>query len=384
MLLANVRGMKNPSTSIGDENQPTPSAHATAKRAYADGAGTSPSGNTGGKFSWIGQDPSTGESFLICPVGRKDSSYTSIPLPVGGVHPYSAITDYLNCTFRFDPESEPLETLFQNLFLALGDKFAPAVDRLRGLHGYKRSFQLGDSSAQFAFGGQSGTALLSLPGEACTLIMNWPRVIRFFRDVRQGHITRWDGAVDDYLGAHPISEAVEGYMAGLFTAGGNTPSCNQNGNWIDPDGRGRTFYVGKRQNGKMLRVYEKGMQLGALWHPWVRWEVELHNTDRIVPWEVLTEPGRYFVGCYPRALKWVQEEMTRISTIKRQSTISYEHLTNYAATAYGPLLNVMLEVEGSPDAVLKKLHRAGTPRRLQHPFIDKASDYIDKSSGGKT
>lgn len=37
------------------------------------------------------------------------------------------------------------------------------------------------------------------------------------------------------------------------------PECDQAGNLINPNGDGRTFYVGKRKNGKMLRVYEKGM-----------------------------------------------------------------------------------------------------------------------------
>lgn len=167
-------------------------------------------------------------------------------------------------------------------------------------------------------------------------------------------MTRWDGAVDDYSGAHSVNDAVNLFLDGQFTSGGNTPSCSQHGNWIQPDGSGRTFYVGKRKNGKMLRVYEKGMQPGGQWHPWVRWEVELHNKDRIIPWEVLLEPGRFFVGCYPNALGWAQIEMSKIRTLQKQSKISYEHLTAYAAVAYGPLLNVMLEVEGSADAVLKK------------------------------
>ena len=52
------------------------------------------------------------------------------------------------------------------------------------------------------------------------------------------------------------------YLTGQFNAGGNKPSCSQQGNWIEADGSGRTFYVGKRKNGKLLRVYEKGKQLG--------------------------------------------------------------------------------------------------------------------------
>jgi phage replication initiation protein len=317
-------------------------------------------------------DPDTGEVFLQLPAATDCPSPSLVHLSAADSHPYAAITDFLNCTFKFS-SSDPLEALFSVLFGVLGEKFAPAIDRQRGLHGYQKSFQLGDSSAIFAIGGQAGTAYLSLPGAACALIADWVPVVSYLRDT-----TRWDGAVDDYLGTHTVNHAVDMFLAGQFTAGGNMPSCNQHGNWIQPDGSGRTFYVGKRKNGKMLRVYEKGMQLGGQWHPWVRWEVELHNKDRVIPWEVLLEPGRFFVGCYPNALAWAQFEMSKIRTLQKQSKISYDHLTAYAAVAYGPLLNVMMEVEGSADAVLKKLHRAGTPRRLIHPFIDKPSDFIEK------
>lgn len=101
------------------------------------------------------------------------------------------------------------------------------------------------------------------------------------------------------------------YDEGLFNCGGNQPGCEQRGNWRKPNGKGRTLYVGNRENGKMARIYEKGMQLGAPGHPWVRWEVELHNTDRVIPWEVLLEPGKFLAGTYPNALGWVQDEMQR-------------------------------------------------------------------------
>ena len=341
------------------------------------GAPSPPSGNTGGKL-WTVTDPDTGEVFLALPSSGDVPFPPLVHLSATASHPYAAITDFLNCTFRFS-SSEPLEALFKALFDVLGKKFAPAVDRQRGLHGYQRSFQLGDSSAIFAIGGQAGTAYLSLPGAACALIAHWQPVVSYLQDTLHANVTRWDGAVDDYSGEHCVDDAVALFLDGQFTAGGNTPSCNQHGNWIQPDGSGRTFYVGKRKNGKMLRVYEKGMQLGGQWHPWVRWEVELHNKDRIIPWEVLLEPGRFFVGCYPNALGWAQVEMSKIRTLQKQSKISYDHLTTCAAVAYGPLLNVMLEVEGSADAVLKKLHRQGSPRRLIHPFIDRPSDFIEKS-----
>lgn len=323
-----------------------------AVAANESGAGLPPSSNTGGKFP-------TEESAQHL------------------AHPYAAITDFLSCSFLFSERQSDITEFFQGLFDAFGPKFGPAVDRHKGLHGYKHSFSLGESSAMFAYGGQAGTGFLTLPGQACFLIDDWQRIIDFVSALPAARITRWDGAVDDHTGAHSVDHAVNAYLRGEFNAGGNTPSCNQHGNWIMPDGSGRTFYVGKRKNGKTLRVYEKGMQLGHLWHPWVRWEVELHNVDRVIPWSVLLEPGKFIVGCYPKALGWVRDEMSRIRTIQRQSQISYDHLVAYACRAYGPLINVMLEVEGNPDGVLARLFRSGTPRRLRHPFVDDFSDVIE-------
>jgi phage replication initiation protein len=176
----------------------------------------------------------------------------------------------------------------------------------RGLHGWKQSFDLGETGAKLAIGGQNSTVFLSLPGEACTLIPleTWPILSTFLSTRYNAHITRWDGAVDDYEGHHSVDWSVKQYMDNQFNAGGNKPSCNQQGNWIDPDGSGRTFYVGKRKNGKLIRIYEKGKQLGDPNSPWVRWEVELHNKQRVIPWDVLINPGPYVAGAYP-CTQWV-------------------------------------------------------------------------------
>lgn len=138
---------------------------------------------------------------------------------------------------------------------------------------------------------------------------------------------------------------------------------------IEPDGRGRTIYIGSRESGKLLRVYEKGMQLGVPWHPWARWEVELHNEDRIVPWEAVLEPGKYLAGCYPNALGWISEEQSRIRTLQKTAKIGYERMAHWASVAYGPLIGLMLHVEGSPEKVIEKLRRDGLPARLDLPTI---------------
>lgn len=280
---------------------------------------------------------------------------------------YSATTDYLNCTFRYPGQTGGLSAMFQRLFACLGRSFAPVESRNCGKYGYVDSYDLGESSALFCVGGQRGTALLSLPGSACNLVPSWHALIRLLASEWDARITRWDGAVDDFVGAHSVDQATQMYLANAFTNGGNRPSCSQRGNWLEPDGTGRTFYVGKRENGKILRVYEKGLQLyprSGL--PWVRWEVEVHNVDREIPWEVLLEPGKYFVGAYPKALGWAHEEMSRIRTLRSEATASYGHLLRCAGVAYGAFINVMLAHEGSAEKVVEALRRPGVPARLRY------------------
>ena len=77
-----------------------------------------------------------------------------------------------------------------------------------------------------------------------------------------GHITRWDGAVDDYAGVHSVDLAVEFHNNGRFNAGGREPRCWVAGDWPPSDGLGCTLYIGSRKSGKLLRVYEKRDAVG--------------------------------------------------------------------------------------------------------------------------
>ncbi len=306
-----------------------------------------------------------GESFEIFATGYKGQAkivFTPLAKPDG--EPLAALTDYLNTTFPFNPTQESIIQLVEYFRLFLGVPFGSLQERKGGLHGYKTSFDIGKTGGMFAYGGQRGTALVSLPGSACALIGDWEACYHLFCEILEARITRWDGAVDMFDGSPSVDDAVEWYKAGQFNAGGNKPSCNQQGNWIEADGSGRTFYVGKRKNGKLLRIYEKGKQLGDSSSPWVRWELELHNRDRIIPWDVILEPGKYLAASYA-CMGWVNEIQERIRTTRNTATLSYKHLTHYARQAYGPLLTVMLEVEGSAEAVIEQLKRPGVPSRLQ-------------------
>jgi len=314
------------------------------------------------------QMPDSSESYKLVSIGKK-AHVIAYPIPSDTSPGYAAITDYLNCSFPFKADSMNLPTFFNDFAAVGGKQFLRVVNRGKGMNGYEHSYELGDDGAKFCYGGQRDTALLMLPGKVCHTIADWNALVVLMRDRYGARITRWDAAVDDYEGTHSINWAVNQLKEGNFTNGGNKPSCRQNGNWIEPDGKGRTIYIGKRENGKMLRVYEKGMQSGEPWHPWVRWEVELHNVDRVVPWDVLINPGKYVAGAYPKAMSWVQDEMCRVKTVRSEIQLSYKHLVGCASTAYGRLLNVMLEVEESPQAVIDKLRKDGLPKRLQMPVV---------------
>jgi phage replication initiation protein len=308
-----------------------------------------------------------GEKFLMVLSGRQ-TKIIALPQPKADGNGAAALVDYLNCSFSF-PADTDLVRWFAELFSVLGGGFAPATDRRKGLHGYLHSFALGESSGFFAYGGNGGTGFLTFPGEACHMISDWPGLVLYLRDVLNARITRWDGAVDDYNGGHSVDLAVQMYEAGLFNAGGRQPVIDQRGNWLQPDGRGRTFYVGRRANGKTLRIYEKGMQLGIPFHPWTRWELELHNTDRVIPWDAVLESGKYVAGAYPKALGWISEEQCRIRTLTHTANAGYDSLTHWASVAYGKHIDLMIKVEGSAEKALDRLRREGLPARLDLPPV---------------
>ncbi len=301
-----------------------------------------------------------GESFELHQIA--DGIPTPLNTPKVEVH-IAAFTDYLNITFPFKASPEAFLELENYFDKYIGQKFNSLKLRRSGFLGYKNSFEIGQTTALFAYGGQRETGFISFPGSACALINDWHGCIHLLRDILKGRITRWDGAVDVFDGNPSVDDAVKFYLEGQFNAGGNKVKISQQGNWLEPDGSGRTLYIGLRKNGKMLRVYEKGKQLGDPKSPWTRWELELHSRDRIIPWEVLLKPDDYIAAAYP-CMHWVSGTQERIRTTQMATTISYEHAIYHASRGYGQYINTMLEVEGTAEKVIERLKRDGVPRRL--------------------
>lgn len=131
---------------------------------------------------------------------------------------------------------------------------------------------------------------------------DWLAVHDFIED-KQGRITRVDLTHDDFDGLITLAQAKEWFEAGDFHSGKGYPPS---GEYIDDfgSGKGKTLYVGSGKNGKVLRIYEKGKQLGDPQSPWIRWELELHNKDRVLPLDTLLYPARYLAAGYPPC-EWI-------------------------------------------------------------------------------
>ena len=240
-----------------------------------------------------------------------------------------------------------------------------------GRNFYQRSWSLktmagGLAAGAFvAVGGNGDTVCVNLPGTSTALVRDWVA----FRSWLEGigaKITRVDLAHDCHDGQRTVDDAVEWYKSGQFAGQGRPPKCSQAGNWITPDDEeGRTFYVGKRENGKLFRAYEKGKQLGDAQSPWVRFEVELRSQDRTIPLDVLTRPGEYLAGAYP-ALSWVQQLQDKVKTWAKVTKITYDKLLREGRRAYGRLVNLMVDLGHTHQAIVEALQRSdGYPKSLE-------------------
>lgn len=238
----------------------------------------------------------------------------------------------------------------------------------RGWNGYKERHKLiglNDTDlGLLAFGGasQRNSCHVELNGQACGLVTAW-QAVQAWGQQNEATITRIDMAHDDLDGKElTVETALEWHRTGRFNSNGRPPKARL----VDDlgTGDGKTLYIGKRANGKLLRVYEKGKQLGDPNSPWVRVEVELKNKSRLIPWDALTRPGIYLAGSFP-CLAYLSAEQAKIKTITKAVSISYESAVNHLHQTGGKLINLMLKANhGDAFAVVNELKREGIPSRL--------------------
>ena len=238
----------------------------------------------------------------------------------------------------------------------------------KGWNGYTNRIDLG-AYGLIAYGGetQRNTIHVELNAHACPVVPDWNEV-KGWGEEDHARITRIDLAHDDLeANTFDIARGLELLAQGEFAAGGRPPKARL----VDDlgSGAGKTLYIGHRTSGKLLRIYEKGKQLGCPTNPWVRVEVEFRNKGREIPWDVAVRPERYLAGAYP-ALAFLSTEQCRVRTLQRATAISYEKMVENLRMQSGKALSVMTRVhEGDAAAVLVQVIRQGIPKRL-HGFED--------------
>lgn len=220
-----------------------------------------------------------------------------------------------------------------------------------------------------------------LDGSICERLTaeQWQSLYDWSVTINDLKITRCDICLDDHKGSYPVDYAHSEYLSGAFNTGrGRPPKAKRivDVSIDQSDSDGETFYVGSRKSGKLIRIYEKGKQLGDSASDWVRWEVELLSKDRVIPLDVVVNSDVYFAGSYPACetilteIKNTPIQATPISTGKIKTQIVYEHMKNHARRSYGRLINFMTKNLGlDPEQIVKELtpdDRYLIPARLSY------------------
>jgi phage replication initiation protein len=291
----------------------------------------------------------------------------------------SAFIDWLNFTvdessFYWGDKETPIDDdqliLNVSVFCEKVFGYGITLKRDRMANFYHKSWELGEGYGLVCYGGQRDTVLISVSGTGLHAARDgWEKRLYDFLEQRaiRPRITRVDLAHDDYEGkVYSVDKALEDYRAGLFGTGGRMPDCEFRGNWEKPNGKGRTFYVGNRKNGKFARVYEKGRQLGCEESEWVRIEGELKAIDRDIPHDVLLDAGAYLAAMYP-AFGFINKRQRRIETKQKEAVFSYQKMLDWLRHQCGAALNFACEIEGSADALLALIVKTDQyPRQVKH------------------
>lgn len=172
-----------------------------------------------------------------------------------------------------------------------------------------------------AFGGkaQKGWVMQRLSGRGCQWIRDWDVAQESFSELPDFQLRRCDIALDTIDSEVTHEKVWSAYQRGAFSCGGRPPKISQilPGDPTD----GRTIYVGKRDQAKFLRGYEKGYEVardfpkgelteidGVPLGDMYRLELELKVKHAPLPSDLIDRRDQYFSGSYPYLQEVLQVE----------------------------------------------------------------------------
>lgn len=278
--------------------------------------------------------------------------------------------DWLGSRTQSDPR-ECVEAL-RGAFGILGAELR-AEPKKRGKQGFERSdgLFLGDMSiGSMSFGGDAmrGWVWLELTGTGCQWVNDWDRCEDDLAQLRSFQYKRVDIALDTFKREVTHETVTEAHRAGMFTTCGKPPSMTQ----IVPEDpyEGRTVYVGKRDQPKFLRAYEKGYEQARKYPSlnithfddvpiadMYRLELELKAKGQPLPEDVIENRDQYFAGAYPylQSVIDVEPQVLRMSRDKSpQRTLAA--MLEMVRIQYGnSLFTALSAYQGDIGAVWEKI-----------------------------
>ena len=213
---------------------------------------------------------------------------------------------------------------------------------------------------------QRGTCLVIITGKGCALVWDWASLVKGLAHLCP-KISRIDIACDFPYGEYTFDQSLLMLKSGKFNVKGRQPKSRVDGDWIDGI-RGRTLYIGISGNGKMLRVYERGIMLGDIGSPWIRYEVQFTNRDRVIPLVALCNPDPYFAGAYPALTEMLLVAAIPISTKRKVANLSLSHKLHHLKLSYGATIAEAMATTGASEQSLVSLVSAAPELLSQREF----------------
>ncbi len=264
--------------------------------------------------------------------------------------PHFYIGDYTDKSLLNDREQLIVADLSRHLIDIFG--YGVTVERDRGNYHYERGFNLGTNNwGNVYIGGQEDSVMVLISGQGLLAAkQGWQkRLYDFLTQLPDAKLTRIDLAHDNFYSATSLDDYFQMYLADLFTARVIRPQVRQDGDWVNENIKGRTLYVGARDSGKFLRIYEKGKQLGGqfseMFPNWVRVELQFGNKGRDLPFDILLKPAGYLAGGYP-ALANLYQQQEVIETRKKSLKIRFDKAIEVVRHQFGKYIHAISGVFG--------------------------------------